>query len=623
VNAQNCGACGTACKPGETCTDGHCSVACPGGEATCNGLCYDLSNDLQHCGKCDVACKAGEVCGNGQCSANCPQGQDNCGGSCANLQTDPKHCGACPTACDATQECDAGKCVIACKTQLNQAIPDPWGWSWDGLERAATSWDVAKKTCEGFRGRLPTASELYRVSATQSATVGQTINTNSLWSMVPYGAASRVTVKLSDASVGNAPVAGPLNYRCVCPPPVESVFSGHNCFGPATGACYGIDGENKKYNIDVADHAPLSKGAAIWECDFYHGHLPSPRMVAEAIQQGIGAGSGHWLHTSDDVHYAYDLLVNWSTGTGFSYGYIGATNNGANSLSWAATTGYYPFRCVGENYAAGPHPAAIPDEWVSPSGKKSTTKDQTAVSYVQAADACFAAGGHLPNATELAQLIVAGLPGGTNAWLWTSEQTGFDGTSFTVMVERWQNVDATHLYANTGNPDTDITWVYKGNDANGNPYNKFAYRCVFYPVDTTYAGPATALCAGGCTPFALPGASGAKMWIDNFDRAPGATSIEAIDACRKVGGHLAGERDLFEGVRRGLPNGSGASGTWVWTSDTELGNQPMNPYLLLGVGKWTGADPKYDDLWPTYTTWANANDATLRPYRCMWTNEIR
>ena len=605
-NVQHCGSCQTACKAGETCSAGKCAIACPGGQVACDGLCYQLSNDRLHCGSCTVQCKAGEVCGNGLCTTNCPTGQDNCGGTCADKQTDPKHCGDCATVCGPNDECVAGACVIACKTQLNQGITDPWGWGWDGLERAATSWDKASATCKAFRGRLPTASELYRVSATQSATVGQTSNTNPLWSNVPYGPTAYVDVPLSNGVAGQSPITTSLNYRCVCPPPKPAVYSGTNCNGPAATPCYAMTGENKRYNLDTQDRVALHKGGAIWECGFYGGRLASARLLTEAIQQGVGTGSGNWLHTADDVHYTADAVVHWTTGTGFVYEYTGG---GPNSLAWVATTSFHPFRCEGESYAPGPHPATVPNEWVGPLGQKSQKADLAATTFLDANDQCWALGGHVPTATELAELVTQGLPAGSGAPLWTSDETGYNGSNFTVAVKSWTGSDTSNLYAQ----GTDFTWVYKHDGTH-------PFRCIFYPVDTTYTGPAAAACAGGCTTLPLPGGSGAKLWVDSFDRAPPASTTVALDTCRKAGGHLASQRDLLEAVRHGLPNGSSTN---IATSDLQLGELPApNPANLeVGVSKWTGADVKYDDLYPAYTTWAAPAGAA--PYRCMFTSELR
>ena len=602
-NQQHCGACDNACAVGEGCSDGACKVACPGGQTECSGLCYDLLNDDDNCGACGNQCATGEVCGNGQCALNCPTGQTACGGSCADLETSATHCGACGNACGANEECSQGSCVIACKTLLNQAIQDPWGFSWDGLERAAAAFDQAQTTCEGIGGRLPTASELYRVSAVQSATVGQTIHTNFLWSAVPSASATHIRVRLSDANVSTQADSGALNYRCVCAPPLPDAYVGGNCFGPVGQGCYGMDGEGDKYNMDMQDRAPLSKGAAIWECAFYRGHLATPIQYAEAILKGIGPGSGQWLHTADENHHQYDSLVNWTDPASWVFQYTG----NSNAMSYSDTTAIRPFRCVGTNFDPGTHPATVADEWVGPrSDYKGETADTPTADWATSHDNCFARGGHLPRATELGELISQGLPNGTDSWLWTSDQNGYNGTDFLASVKKWSGVDTTHQYAYP----PDLSWDYK--------YKSYPHRCIYYPVDTAYAGPQASDCAGGCFTVTLPGSSGAKMWLDSFDRAPPATVLAAIDVCRQAGGHLASERDLTEAIRQGLPNGTNQH---LQTSDVENGTQGS---ILVGVVRWTGTETTFPDLYggtPNYATWGWPYEA--KPFRCMWTNELR
>ena len=541
----------------------------------------------------------GAVGPDGGCAANTTK----CGASCVSTQTDNQNCGTCGTTCGALEECSAGKCGPACSKLLNQAITDPWGYSWDGLERAATTFADATATCGTLAGRLPTASELYRVSATQSATVGQTSNTNYLWSQVPDGAGSHVPLRLSDALTKTSLDTASVNYRCVCPPALPKTYTGKSCFNVTSNAngCYSLAAEGARYNMDLDDRPALGKGSAIWECAFYHGHLPTPIQYAEAIQQGIGTGSNAWLHTADEVRYDLDAIVSWSTPATWVFRYIGAKG----ALSWDVTTTYRPFRCVGLNYDAGVYPVAVPNEWVSPQGGgyKGETADTAAAAWAAANDTCFSRGGHLPTSTELGELIMAGLPNGSGTLLWSSDQAGFNGTQFLMSAKKWTATEPSHHYDYPG----DLTWLYK---TTSNPY-----RCIYYPIDATYQGPPAAKCAGDCFTVTMPGASGAKMWFDNFDRAPALNMTGAVDACRVLGGHVPSERDHIEAIRQGLPNGSNAN---IASRDAELGSQTS---LLTGVSKWSGIDKAYTDQYAAYATWGFAYD--VKPYRCMWTNELR
>ena len=599
TNQNHCGACGKACKAGEVCSAGQCKIACPGGQVECAGLCKSLDTDDQNCGACGKACVGSEVCSGGQCTLGCASAETNCGGSCVNLATDSANCGACGTACAANQECVGSKCVVACKNQLNQALTDPWGYSWDGLERAAALHSQATQTCSGFGGRLPTATELYRVSATQSATVGQTVHTNYLWSNVPNGDASQVRVRLSDGSTSTVGKTGSLNYRCVCPPPLPTSFSGKACNGPAAQGCLGLNAENKKLNFDLADRPPLPKGSAIWECAFYRGHLATPGRLVEAVQQGAGTGSNAYLHTADDVRNDSDLILRWQDPKTFSL---------AASVTTGATSNLRPFRCVGSSQG-GTHPATISGEWVGPkSGLKGESKDTAAAGWAVAASACYGKGGHVPTTAELAEQVGQGLPGGSNAFLWGADTSSIVLTVASLSVLRW-TATAVPIYDN----GTDISALSKTTSQ--------AYRCVYYPVDTSYAGPAASACAGGCKELTLPGSSGAKMWFDTFDRAPAANLQTAIDTCRKNAGHLASGRDYVEAIRAGLANGSGA---FVWTGDFSLHRpSPLNATYVLRAGtvKWTGNEPAFADTFGSSSS--VADPASALAYRCMWTNELR
>ena len=597
TNQNHCGACGAACKAGEACSSGQCKIACPGGQVECGGLCKSLDSDGKHCGACGNACVGSEVCSGGKCTLDCAVGETNCAGSCVDLASNAAHCGACGTACGTDQECSGKKCVVACKTKLNSPITDPWGYSWDGLERAAAAHAAATQTCSGFAGRLPTASELYRVGATQSATVGQTIHTNYLWSLTPNGSAERIRVRLSNGSTASSASTASSNFRCVCPPPLPPAFTGKACYGSAAQGCFALDGEGKKLGIDSTDRPALPKGSAIWECGFYHGHLATPARLVEAIAKGVGAGSNDYLHTADDTRNDSDLVVRWQDPKTFSL---------ATGVSSGAHTGLRPFRCTGASQG-GTHPSTIAGEWVpATSGAKSETKDSAAAGWAAAASACFAKGGHVPTTAELAELVGRGLPAGSGSWLWGADTSSIVLSSATASVLKW-TATATPSYAS----GADLTAQAKT--------ASLAFRCLYYPIDAGFAGPAASACSGSCSEIALPGGSGAKLWFDATDR-PAASLQAAIDTCRKSAGHLASTRDLLEGIRAGL---GGGSNKYLWAGDfTQHLASPYTGYQLRATTmRWSGSAPTFADVYGTSSS--VADPASALPSRCFWTNELR
>lgn len=65
----NCGACGHACEPSESCLDGDCVDECSGGFTACGRSCRDLTSEAAHCGGCDRPCADGFDCAEGACVA--------------------------------------------------------------------------------------------------------------------------------------------------------------------------------------------------------------------------------------------------------------------------------------------------------------------------------------------------------------------------------------------------------------------------------------------------------------------------------------------------------------------------------------------------------------------------
>jgi len=127
---DDCGGCGTACDPGQTCrvnpSTKRPECLCPQGQTLCGDRCVNLTTDPDHCGSCENSCFDGAqsknnvpVCSYGSCEWACKQGWGDCNGDptdgCEiNLSSDQRNCGACGNACDALagQPCVGGQCAV-------------------------------------------------------------------------------------------------------------------------------------------------------------------------------------------------------------------------------------------------------------------------------------------------------------------------------------------------------------------------------------------------------------------------------------------------------------------------------------------------------------------------------
>lgn len=567
----------------------HLSGDCGPDQMSCDGVCVDTLGDHDNCGTCGHACGPSELCGNGACGATCPVDQLDCSGTCRDIQSDPKNCNGCGMACATGDVCVFGECQPPCDTsKLVAIVVDPWGVSWDGIERPAAALDAALVTCSAFGGRLPTATELYRVSAGQSGAVGTTAQTNPLWSLAPVDMLHQATIKLSDGTFTSVPAASATSFRCVCPAALPRTFTSTHCNGDPASPCFEVAG----YNVDTKDRPALPRSAATSECITDRAHLIDAPLLAEAIRGGLpGPGSG--VMTADQWIYSESTQISWSgPATGWQLGGSLASVNNRSSA---------PFRCAATKLAQSPNANMIANVFhprLSKYAGEST--DRAAAPWAAAHDACFAAGGHLPRSGELVELISQRLPNGSGMEVWTSDEVGYNNVQFLAAVNTWSGVNERYNDA-YGGADQTLNWVYKT--------ETHPFRCIWYPLDPMYTAPTS--CNGGCIEIDLPGNPVAKMWFDAMDR-PLALPGDAFGDCEAAGGHLASERDFTEAIRAGLPNGSGPN-TSLWTSDVVQGE--------MTILWWSNVETAFSDEFPTYMSWQGVS--LMSRYRCMWTNELR
>ncbi len=84
---------------------------CAAGQTLCNGACVNTTTDANNCGACGSACSGGRTCAAGACV--CPAGTVLCGGACIAVTADVNNCGACGNRCGFEQNCVGGACVNA------------------------------------------------------------------------------------------------------------------------------------------------------------------------------------------------------------------------------------------------------------------------------------------------------------------------------------------------------------------------------------------------------------------------------------------------------------------------------------------------------------------------------
>ncbi|HEY3493732.1 MAG TPA: hypothetical protein VGK73_03555, partial [Polyangiaceae bacterium] len=130
TDAQNCGACGSACENNKICvpTDGEPvnepagECVCPPNTEDCGDTCADLSNDEQHCGDCEVECENNLSCLDSLCG--CPDGLTECSERCVDTEDDVENCGRCGNECPDDFFCSGGDCLRSpCDQICNNPTP--------------------------------------------------------------------------------------------------------------------------------------------------------------------------------------------------------------------------------------------------------------------------------------------------------------------------------------------------------------------------------------------------------------------------------------------------------------------------------------------------------------------
>ena len=492
-------------------------------------------------------------------------------------------------------------------------VTDAWGEVWDGLARPYATYAEAESTCNGIGARLPTATELHRNNLTTGLTtssISTSTDTAYLWTGIPaLPAGSKVTVRLTDGTTINSAGSAQIQYRCVWPDAVPGGFTQDACNGLPGSECWSMAyGEN----LDSRDRLALDYVGASAECAFNNASIPTISGISNAIHGGAPNGTNNWLWAANAVYwyssaYGYSI-ARWSDLSNprwhYNAGQYGNLSFGTNKMK---------FRCAGNNspelLAVPATPACNGDCFVSDAKSSqliADSLDRVALNHAGAASACRALGGELPNQAEVSELIHAGLPNGSNNWMWVSDPMYWYNGNYGNAVVKW---------GGTGSTD----WYYAASQGTVAPATgAYSYRCVWKPEVNDFP-----VCAAGesyqrvqnsfqciaSTDGDSAGSAIPTQLVDSWGNAwdlqqrASATLANATTACSDLGGRLPTASEVYA-VRAGqtlspaVGDTSAADLIWTKTADYLADNQ-----VTIRV-----SDGLTSRLISTGST----------PYRCVW-----
>lgn len=471
-------------------------------------------------------------------------------------------------------------------------ILDDFGNVWDGYQRSPAPWLEAQERCEASGARLPTASELYLVSGALSDDVANGTENDYHWSLTPWTPTNYTTVRLDSGQTTSVTPSFDRVYRCIWPQASGPGFTGSQCQGPGGEPCWSAVGGMGARNVDRWERPRLTALGAAHDCEYAGAHLIDQQELAMQITAGLPNGINDWLYVSDTASPTYVNMVRWDE-TDLDF-----TDYGSNTNRTTLTASRYS-RCVGPAGPAAPNPNPPPSVFFAEKLRTyGDAFDRPAQSYATAVDECLALGGQLPTTAQLGELIRAGLPNGTNQYLWTADAVNSTANT----IGRWSDVAPLWGYSST-----------ERSSGTRNSSTGYAYRCIYPPLDPAMAEPTTCN-IGLCSSLSNGSPVATERWMDLLARPP-MPYIEAVKTCNAAGGRLASLRDYTEFLREGLLSG-GLS--WHWTSD-QIQESVSYGDLVLRV-RWTGDGTSFTAASTAETTSANKSPTTTYPFHCTWNN---
>ncbi len=223
---------------------------------------------------------------------------------------------------------------------------DSWGNAWDGVQRPGQYYEDAKADCESMGGRLPTATELYKVNATtpivSGSSIGTTGQTGYLWTTIKtYTVNQNIAMRISDGATQRVYTTSNSTsykrpYRCIWPISKSDILIGVNCNGAPGNECFTTD----SLIVDSYDRVALDHAAAVNDCMASGGHLPDGGEYAMLIHEGLVNGSNEWLWMSEAIYSNSIQMLRWN-GTGST-----TWPNSTNRFTSSSYSTNRKFRCV-------------------------------------------------------------------------------------------------------------------------------------------------------------------------------------------------------------------------------------------------------------------------------------